>query len=115
MKRREKAHRCPHCAEVWEETPDRTPSAHIAYHLHHRTRHRGQADPGLRCREDCPALVPDPPRVVLPSFPRLPREAHCYECGAYLEQYLAPTCSVCGWLLCELCDACGCGYYGFGG
>lgn len=40
------------------------------------------------------------------------RESHCYSCKTSVNGIFDLECSVCGWLVCVNCAACGCGYLG---
>lgn len=39
-----------------------------------------------------------------------PRTANCWKCSRGLDSSIHYQCSRCGWIVCWLCGACGCGY-----
>lgn len=43
---------------------------------------------------------------------RVRRVTHCYDCKKPLDSNASFECNACGWLVCSLCGACGCGYQG---
>jgi hypothetical protein len=43
---------------------------------------------------------------------KIPRRAHCWNCGENLSTRLDYVCDKCGWILCK-CGACGCNYPGW--
>ena len=43
---------------------------------------------------------------------RARRVTHCYACKHSLDSNASFECNSCGWLICGLCGACGCGYHG---
>ena len=39
-----------------------------------------------------------------------PRASHCYNCKASVDNSVDQECVTCGWIVCNECAACGCGY-----
>lgn len=40
------------------------------------------------------------------------RITHCYSCKSALDNIVDIECAACGWIICRICAACGCGYAG---
>lgn len=40
------------------------------------------------------------------------RITHCYSCKSELDNAADVECAACGWIICRICAACGCGYAG---
>jgi len=38
------------------------------------------------------------------------RESHCYNCKSAVDNKFDVECIACGWIVCNSCGACGCGY-----
>ena len=38
------------------------------------------------------------------------RISHCYKCKKEVDSKLDIECNICGWIICDWCGACGCGY-----
>lgn len=41
---------------------------------------------------------------------KVPRASHCYNCHYPVDNRLDLECTICGWIICNDCVACGCGY-----
>ncbi len=45
-------------------------------------------------------------------FERLHRASVCYSCSSKVDNEQHLGCTICGWIICPNCGACGCGYEG---
>lgn len=48
--------------------------------------------------------------VSLISVAKKHRATHCYGCSRELDNNIDIECNICGWIICDYCGACGCGY-----
>jgi hypothetical protein len=75
----------------------------IAYEEALRAKHQGfLVSRGVQFKEQ-DAVLQRPHR-------KPPRSAHCYSCATHLTNQVHYECSVCCWIVCPKCGACGCGH-----
>jgi hypothetical protein len=41
---------------------------------------------------------------------KITRNSHCYSCQRAVDNSIHKECTSCGWIKCQSCNACGCGY-----